>query len=271
VPVLIAAPLVFAVGEVWSLHGAQQRNLQEIAGGALATASKITAFEAFGHAIQSSLPFVLLAVAGIASQSLAGENSRGTLRNLLLRPLRRSDAVIGKASALLGAALVSFALVAAGAFAASSRWFAWEDVVEILVNGQPFPIAGGEASKMWPELGSMLASLLPALAAFAGVGFLAGAIARSGAAGLGAALGGALVLQALRVPAQLLGVEGWLPTAHVPLPGADDSAVRAFIETTQVQANAHDPFRGLHVVVPLAWAAMTFLAAALILRRRSIR
>ena len=270
VPVLLALPLFFAVGSVWSRHGAVQRDALEVAGGTLATASKVTAFEAFGGAIQSVLPLVLLAIAGIASQSLAGENSRGTLRNLLLRPLRRSDVVVGKGAALAIAALVSFALVAGAAFAAASQWFEWRDVAEILPNGELFPIPGGEASVMRPAAMTMLAGVLPLLAASAAIGLFAGAVARSGVGGLALALGFIFLLYALRVPASMLGCEGWLPTAHVPLLG-DDSVVRVYLDATQAIANVRDPFKGLHAIVPLAWTALAFGAAALVLRRRSIR
>lgn len=273
VPVLLALPMLVAVGSVWSRHGDVERDVKEVAGGTLATASNVTAFEAFGGAIQAALPLLLLAVAGIASQSLAGENSRGTLRNLLLRPLRRFDAAAGKGAALACAALVSFALVAFAAFAASSRWFEWRDVAEILPNGELFPIPGGEAAAMRPAMATMLASVLPLLAAFAAIGLLAGAIARSGATGLALAFGGVLLLQLLRVPASLFGCEGWLPTAHVPWARAlgDDSVVRVYLDATQAIANVRDPFKGLHVAVPLVWAALAFGAAALVLRRRSIR
>jgi ABC-type multidrug transport system ATPase subunit len=273
VPLLLALPVLVAVGSVWGRHGDLERDASEVAGGTLATASKVTAFEAFGGAIQSALPLVLLAVAGIASQSIAGENARGTLRNLLLRPLRRSDAVVGKGAALAIAALVSFALVAGAAFAAASQWFEWRDVAEILPNGELFPIPGGEAAVMRPAVLTMLAGVLPLLAAFAAIGLFAGAVARSGAGGLALALGFVLLLQVLRVPASMFGVEGWLPTAHVPWARAlgDDSVVRVYLDATQAIANVRDPFKGLHTIVPLAWTALAFGAAALVLRRRSIR
>jgi ABC-2 type transport system ATP-binding protein len=273
VPVLLVLPVLVAVGSVWSRHGDVERDVKEVAGGTLATASNVTAFEAFGGAIQAALPLVLLAVAGIASQSLAGENSRGTLRNLLLRPLRRFDAIAGKGAALAVAALLSFALVAGAAYAAASHWFEWRDVAEILPNGELFPIPGGEASVLRPATLTMLVSVLPLLVAFAAIGLLAGAVVRGGAAGLALAFGGVLFLQLARVPAQLLGYEGWLPTAHAPWARAmgDDSVVRVYIDATQAISNARDPFKGLHAVVPLVWAALAFGAAALVLRRRSIR
>ena len=273
VPALLALPALVALGSVWSRHGDLVRDGKEVAGGTLATASNVTAFEAFGGAIQSALPLVLLAVAGIASQSLAGENSRGTLRNLLLRPLRRFDAIAGKGAALAAAALLSFALVAVAAYVAASHWFEWRDVAEILPNGELFPIPGGEASVVGPATLTMLASVLPLLVAFAAIGLLAGAVARGGATGLALAFGGVLLLQLLRVPAQLLGCEGWLPTAHAPWARAmgDDSVVRVYIDATQAISNVRDPFKGLHISVPLVWAALAFGAAALVLSRRSIR
>ena len=51
----------------------------------------------------------------------------------------------------------------------------------------------------------------------------------------------------------------------------DDSVVRVYIDATQAISNVRDPFKGLHIAVPLVWAALAFGAAALVLRRRSIR
>jgi hypothetical protein len=126
---------------------------------------------------------------------------------------------------------------------------------------------------MWPEMRHAFVLLIPVLVAFTALGLLAGAVARSGAGGLALALGGLAFLVVLRVPAQVVGVEGWLPTTHLPLPGdaGDRSIVHSFIQTTQVTSNADDRYADLHVAAPLAWAAAAFAATALIVRRRSVR
>jgi hypothetical protein len=252
VPVLLALPALLAVREVWRLHGVATQNAADVAGGTVASTSTITAFETFGCALkEAALPLVALTIAGLASQSLAGELSRGTLRNVLLRPVRRLDAAAGKFAALIVAALVSYVVVAAAALGASAHWFEFKDVAEILPNGQPFPLPGGEAEKMWPAMAQTVLVMLPAVAAFAGVGLAAGAVVRNGAAGLAVAFGGCALIVALGV--------------------VDASPIESFVEATRVMSTAREPQTALHVLVPLACAMLSFAVAALVLRRRSVK
>jgi len=273
VPVMLLLPALLAVGAVWSRHGDLVRDMKDVSSGALATATNVTAFEAVGTALQSAVPVLILIAVGLASQSLAGENSRGTLRNVLLRPLTRGDVVAGKCAALFLAAGVGFAAVLVAALASAGHWFEFKDVAEILPNGEAFVIPGGAADKMWPEMRRAAEMLLPVLLSFLGVGFLAGATARAGASALAFALCGVALLQVLRVPAELLHVEGWLASAHMPWPRSfgDQSVVQSFVDATQVVSNPRDPHAGLHVIVPLAWTFATIAAAAIVLRRRSIK
>lgn len=272
VPVLLAFPALFAVGAVWSRHGAAMRDAGQVAEGTLATATRVTAFQAIADGLAASVPILVLVLAGLASQSLAGEESRGTLRNVLLRPVTRFGVATGKTAALFVAALAGFAVLVAATAGAAAHWFDFKDFGDILPNGEFFGDASGRAELMWPALRSTLAMLLPVLASFAGIGLLAGSLARSGATGLALALGGVVSILALSVPAGVFRIEGWLPTAHAPwsLLG-DDSVVRRYADTTGAVSNAHDPYAGLHLVVPLAWTVLTFALAAVILRKRSIR
>jgi ABC-2 type transport system ATP-binding protein len=272
VPALLAIPALFAAGAVWSRHGLAARDVQEVHSGTLATATTVTAFEAIGDGLSASVPVLVVLLAGLASQSLSGEASRGTLRNVLLRPVTRTDAALGKSAALLVAALVGFALAAGASLAAAAHWFEFKDVGEYLPNGEFFSDAGGRAELMWPALWRALATLVAVLPAFVGIGFLAGALPRSGAAGLGLALGAIVSLFAFSVPASVFHLEGFLPTAHAPWSKlCDDSVVHLYIDTTVERGNPHDPYAGLHVAVPLVWAIVSFAAAALVLRRRSVK
>jgi ABC-2 type transport system ATP-binding protein len=273
VPLMLLAPALLAVGAVWSRHGDLVRDTKDVASGALATATNVTAFEAVGAALQAAVPALVLLAVGLASQSLAAENSRGTLRNVLLRPVKRADVVVGKCAALFLATGASFVLVAVAALLSAGHWFEFKDVAEILPNGQTFVIPGGAADKMWPEMRRAFVMLAPVLFSFVGVGFLAGARARASASALALALGAVALFQVLRVPADLLHVEGWLPTAHMPWPRAfgDQSVVQSFIDAAQVVSNPRDPHAGLHLIAPLAWTFATIGAAAIVLSRRSVK
>jgi ABC-type Na+ efflux pump permease subunit len=250
VPVTLALPALAALHSVSARHAAETANAAEVEQGTLASTSRVTAFEAFGGALDAALPLVAVVVAGLASQSLAGELSRGTLRNLLLRPVRRFDALAGKFAALLVAALVAYAIASGTALAAAAHWFAFTDVAEVLPNGRTFVIKGGEASKMWPELFGLLAFLVAPLAACAGAGLAAGAAARTGVGGLAIAL-------ALGAPLVVFGV-------------LDAAPIAAFLDTTRVISNARELNAGLQVLVPAAFTIVAVAVAALLLRRRSI-
>jgi len=251
VPAMLVVPAVVAAIDVARTHSRAVGDVAEVQAGTLATTSSVTAFEAFGSSLTNALLVLAALLAGLASQSLAGETSRGTLRNLLLRPVRRIDAVAGKTAAILAAGLASFVLVCAAAYAAASRWFEWKDVAEILPNGALLPLPGGEASKMWGETARTLVLVLPPLFAFACVGFLAGALVRAPAAAVALALGGAALLFAFGV--------------------ADDALLHRFVETTRVMSDAKDPGVASHVIVPLACGAAAFGGAAWVLSRRSIK
>src|SRR5205814_924258 len=109
---LLAAPAL--VGAVATLHRAAQgtENAQKVAGEKVFSTTDVTAFEALGVALQAGLPVLGILALAFGSQSIAAELARGTLRNVLLRPLTRLEAAAGKASALLVLVFASYALLA---------------------------------------------------------------------------------------------------------------------------------------------------------------
>ncbi len=266
VPVLLAIPALVAVLRVTRRSLEVRRDTGEVDQGTLFSTTDVTAFEGVALGLQSGLPLAAVLIAGLASQSIAAELGRGTLRNLLLRPVRRVHVAAGKALVLLGCTLAAYLLLVAGTWLVAATAFDFSGVVEILPNGQRFPLVPAE--QLWPDLRRAVAAPLLPLAAYAGLGFLAGAIARNAAAALALALGAVVFLDLVRAVARPL--EAWLPSAYLPSPLSDTSYLHYFADLATGVSNATFAYAPTAVLVPILWAGTAVLLASVMLMRRSV-
>ncbi len=266
---LLASPVLLAAIAIARRGMQSQAEQGEITGAQLFSATDANAFEALGLALQAGLPALVYIVLGLSSQSLAAEYARGTLRNVLLRPLRRLECSVGKFLALVLLTLTAYIVLAGASVAIAGARFDFGDVAEVLPNGQRFTLT--PASELWPVMWSALLSPLAPLLAYASIGFLAGAIARTGAGALGLALGLGVALDLARALMREFAHGGYLPSDHVSSPLSDTSFLRFFVDSAQGVSNASgSEFANLSIAVPLAWAVVCFLLAARILSRRAI-
>jgi len=259
-------------------------NLARVKSGEIASTTDVTAFQTVATAMKTGLPLLALVLAGVASQSLAAELARGTLRNLLLRPVRRSQAVLGKAFACVASSLLAYVLLAGTALGVSKLAFGFGDLAEILPNGMSFPLV--PASDLWPKLWHALAApVLPLISAL-GIGFLAGAFARTAAGALGLAFAALFVLDLGRGIARGFGFERWLHSAYLPSPLGDTSFLHFYSDLSQGISNTSFEYGAplfaklgtgplaqalsSDIAVPALWIVATFLLAAILLAKRSI-
>ena len=271
---LLALPAVLAAVEIGLERGRVARDLGRVASGELASATAVTGFGASASALATGLPLLALVLAALASQSIAGELGRGTLRNVLLRPQTRLAVAGGKA--LAGAAITvgaHLALVLAVVGVAAVA-FGFGDLVEVLPNGQPFPLVS--AAELRVDFARVLAAPLAALLGYLLLGFLSGAVARGAAGALGLAVGAVLGLDLARAVMRGLGGEGWLLSAYLPSPLGDSSGLHAFADRARGVSNTLFELGGSlagiprDVAVPLSWAFACFAASAILLARRSV-
>jgi hypothetical protein len=108
------------------------------------------------------------------------------------------------------------------------------------------------------------------LAAYTGLGFLAGAIARTGATALGFSLALGVLIDLGRALTRALRFTGGLPSDYLPSPLSDTSFVRFYVDLSQGVSNARFEHAGTALVVPVAWTFAAFLLATFLLVRRSI-
>lgn len=272
---LLAAPAFVGAGAIALEKREALENAARVAAGELASATDVTAFQSTASALQAGLPLLALLVAGIASQALAGELSRGTLRNVLLRPQTRWEVVVGKTFAGIGVSLVAYLVLAAAAVATSAWAFGFKDLVELLPNGDEFPLIA--ASELWPELRRALASQTPVLVAYYGLGLLAGAVARTAPGALGLAIAFVLGTDLLRGVARSFHSEGWLLAAYAPSPLGDTSYLNYFSERAQGISNAVFRFASADLAgldasfaVPTAWLAAAVALSIFLVHRRAM-
>ena len=268
--VVLLLPALFATAAIALRWRTAQAALEQVDAGDLFSVTQVTAFQAVGSGLSIGLPLAAWILAGLASQSIAGELARGTLRNVLLRPLARWQLVIGKALALLAMGALSYAALAAAALGAAGLAFDFADLAEVLPNGDAFPLPGATAAELRPLLVRALMAPLVPLAAMIGVGFLAGSVLRNGAGALAAAFGSLLFFDLARGVARGVAAEGWFASAYLPSPLGDSSFFKFYGDLAEGVSNTAFEFAESSTFVPPLWCLATFGLAALVLSRRSV-
>jgi ABC-2 type transport system ATP-binding protein len=265
---LLGLPAALALASVLRQEAQARALAEEVEKGALFSTTEVTAFQAAGGALRAGLPLCAVIAVGLATQSIASELARGTLRNLLLRPVTRVQVALGKLGAQLLLVAGAYALLAGTALLVSAWFFDFQGVAEILPDGQRYDLVAAE--ELLPELRRAVFSPGLPLLAYTALGLLAGAIARSGAGALALGLGVFAALDLARTVARGFGFEGALPSAYLPSPLGDTSFLAFYADVAQGVSNAQFAYASTAVATPAAWAALAFALAVAILSRRSV-
>ena len=269
VPLTLLLPALAGAAAILLRRAEASGFAAEVQEGGLATTTDVTAFEGVGEALSAGLPVLALVAAGLASQSLAGELARGTLRNIALRPLSRVQIALGKALAVLVATALGYAALVVSALGVAGLAFDYADVTEILFNGERFPLV--EAAELWPPLREALWRPAPAVAAYAGLGVLASAITRRPAAALATALGLIAMPDLCRAVLRGFRLEWAVPSAHVPTPLGDTSFIAHYLDLSRGVSNTSFAAGSAAWAVPLVWTIVSLALSSVVLSRRSIR
>ncbi|MEZ6037976.1 MAG: ABC transporter ATP-binding protein [Planctomycetota bacterium] len=222
-------------------------------------------FEALTQGLQMATPVLMLAMLWFASQSLAADLAGDTLRNTMVRSLRRGDVVLAKLSVLLSQAFTSWTLLVAATTAVAGATFGFGDLEEVTRYDDHDVLA--PAAEVAPTMWLVVAQLFLPIAGTTAIAFAMSALVRH------AALAVMLVMLAVLLPEALRGLlgthAGWLPTSHLPLPIGDESGLGYLAAIARGAADAVWPFADLAVFAPLSWlAAGTLLAIGVFQRRR---
>ncbi len=238
----------------------------EQVGEAVFSATQVTAFDGMGRGLKTGLPILMVLTAGLASQAIAGEQSRGTLRYLLLRPIHRVQITLSKFCALVLVCMAGYLLLLMASLCVSASYLDFSDLAERLPNGKLFPLVTREGmfACLWPVL---YGPILP-LIGYTAIGLALGSRIRNSVGALVTTLGAVLVLDLGRVLVPSEEAVGWLPSAHLPSALGGHSAVQYYCDMVQGVSNASNPHDSLAVITPLAWAVVAVVGAAGTLQRK---
>jgi ABC-2 type transport system permease protein len=209
-------------------------------------------------------------IVGISSQTLAGEFARGTLRNLVLRPVRRWQIALGKLVALALLTLLAYSVLAAVSVLGAGLWFEFSGLTELLPDGQRMELGGFSAEELRAHLWPALVAPIAPLVAWCAVGVAASAVVRHGALALAHGLGAFVFTDLASALARGTGSEGWLLSAHLPSPLGDTSFIHYYSDLTQGISNAEFLHSETQWTAPCVWFALALAVAVLSLQRRSL-
>ncbi len=263
---LFLMPFALAWFEIRGRHAEALADARDVAEGGLISATGVTAFEGIAWGLRNSLLLAAVILCGMASQSLAGELDRGTLRNAFLRPLRRWVFVLGKFLAFMAASVLIYGLLMAVVVAVAGHYFDFEGAYELLPNGERMEtLALADLDAALRDL--VVSGALPFLS-FCALGFAAGAVARSGAVALTLSLGGLLAFDLGRAISREFDVESFMPPAHMPSKLGDTSFLRHYEDVVTGVSNAVQTLDPTHL---LPWLAGALLLALGVVSRRDLR
>lgn len=263
---LFALPAAVAVISVFSYRTKVQAALALVATKEKFSADSGSGHLATAHALQAATPIFAACLLWLGSQTIAADLQRDTLRNTVIRSVRRSDVLIGKLGALATFAIAGWASVSLAALITASSLFGLGNLEEITRTGGRQPLA--VAADVAPMFSAALLWTVPPLLAVTALGICASALARRPARALALALlmalGPELVHTSLRERA------GWLLTSHLPTPLRDDSVLGYFEAIARGAADANWAYESQALWSPLAWMVLAITTAALVLRRLRI-
>ena len=264
---LFLLPSIFACIAIFMLYSNAIANQKKV-GEEVFSISQITGFDAIGKGLQTGLPILMILIACLASQSVSGEYSKGTLRYLLIRPISRIQISLSKLSSSLIICMLSYIILLVSIFCISSLFFDFKDLSEILPNGNLFPMAAKEEMYryLWPTL---LNPIIP-LFSYAAIGFAIGSWIKNNVAAFAGTLGAIVIIDIGRaiIPGGDKAI-GWLPSAHLPSPFGGHSFLTFYCNMVQGVSNAENPYANLSIITPTIWLALMIIIAMIALNRKA--
>ncbi len=268
VALLLAIPSALAWLRIRGVASDHAAHVAAVEAGELFSTSTISAFEGLAHGLIAGLPALALLAAALASPHIAGELEPPTLRNVLLRPVRRFHVAIGKVLTTSAITLAGYVALALTSVAAAAASFDFGDTFEISREGEPeLWIAAADIAS---EVSTALTAPILPLLGYTALGLLAGALLPRALWSLTVTL---LVVAALELGRGFFGVEGlepWLLSEYVPSPFGDASHTRYFLDLAVGNADAYFPHEETQHLVPSLWILIAFGIATVRIQRKQV-
>lgn len=262
---LLALPCVVAAFTVSSYGSRVARGLRKVEAGEQFSADAGSGYLAVAQSLQNAAPVLAIVLLWLASQTIASDLSNDTLRNSIIRNVRRKDILFGKVSVLLAMMIVGWGAAAGTAIGVSATTVGFGDLEEVTRYGDRNLLAN--AADVWPVMLIALTQMVLPLAAVIAIGAAASAIAKRPALALALA---ALLIMLPEFARDVAGERtGWLLTSHLPISIRDDSVLNYLAAVSRGAADAVWVWSDLAIYAPTAWfVAFAALLSLLISRLR---
>ncbi len=264
--IFLTLPAIIAWVSIFMMYQKASSNAEKV-GKEVFSITQITAFDGVGAGLKIGLPILMVLMVGLASQSIAGEQTSGTLRYLFLRPISRIQISLSKLSMLILICMMGYALLVITTLGASAYFFDFIDLGEVLPNGKIFPLVKKEEMLryLWPVL---YTPILP-LVSYTALGFAIGSWLKNSVGALVAALSVVFILDLGRVVFPFQEKLGWLLSSHMPSPFGGDSFVLFYSNVVQGVSNATNPFAGQCITISLVWLVFAMGFSIITLKRKA--
>lgn len=264
---LFLLPAVFACISIFMMYNQASANAEKV-GEEIYSTSQMTAFDGVGKGLQTGLPILLVLITCLASQSVSGEQSKGTLRYLLMRPMNRMQISLSKLSSLILICIASYIVLVVSILFISSYFFDFKDLSEILPNGKLFPLVTKE--EMFNYLRPVLMNPILPLLSYTAVGFAIGSWIKNNVGAFATTLGAIVLIDIGRaiIPGGNKTI-GWLPSSHLPSPFGGHSFLTFYCNMVQGVSNAANPYADLSIEAPLIWLVLMAALAVIALNRKA--
>ena len=264
---LFLLPAILACISIFIMYREATGNIKKV-GDEVFSTTQMTAFDGVGRGLKTGLPILMVLITCLASQSISGEQSKGTLRYLLIRPVNRFQISLSKLCSMILICIVSYIVLVASILCISSGLFDFKDLSEILPNGKLFPLITKEEMYhyLWPVL---LNPIIPLLS-YTAIGFAIGSWVKSNVAAFASTIGAIVFIDISR--AVIPGgdnIIGWLPSAHLPSPFGGNSFLTFYCNIVQGVSNAANPYADLSWQTPLIWLILMTILAIIALNRKA--
>ncbi|MGK0156014.1 MAG: ABC-type multidrug transport system ATPase subunit [Neolewinella sp.] len=262
---LLALPCVAAALTVSSYGTRVGEGLAKVETGEQFSADAGSGYLAVAQSMQTATPVLALAMLWLASQTIAGDLAGDTMRNSLIRSVRRKDILFGKVFVLLSTMMLGWLAAVVTSIGISWATVGFGNLEEITRFGDRELLAN--ASGVWPTMLVTLAQMTLPMAAIVTLGAAASAVAKRPALALAAAAAAVLVPELARDFAGERG--GWLLTSHLPIAWRDESALNYLAAVSRGAADAVWVWSDQAVYAPVLWlVAGSVLLSILVSRLR---
>lgn len=263
---LLLLPCVAAALAARSYGRRIGEGLQKVEAGEQFSADAGSGYLAVAQSMQTATPVLALAMLWLASQTIASDITGDTLRNSLIRSVRRQDVLFGKTCVLLTTMMIGWFAAVMTSVAISWTTVGFGDLEEVNRYGDLELLAS--ASNVWPILLVALFQMTLPLAAIVTLGTAASTIAKRPALALAVAALAVLTPELARGFAGERG--GWLLTSHIPIAWRDDSVISYLDAVARGVDDAVWVWSEQAIYAPILWLVATYILLRILISRLRI-